>query len=249
VRADALCLRRSAVRGVVGDEHMTRVLLIDDDEKLLALLNDYLAEEGFAVRIENDATRGVVEALSGDYAIVVLDVMMPRLNGLDALRRIRLQSTMPILMLTARGDDVDRITGLELGADDYVAKPCTPRELVARIRAILRRTQTSGSDAVAAALVSGGLTMWPEQRRAEWAGEPLQLTSTEFSLLEVLLRHVGYPVSKNDLSERALGRPHARHDRSIDVHLSSIRRKLGSLPDGRSLIQAVHRQGYQLLKE
>ena len=202
------------------------------------------------VRVAADGASGVVEALSGDYAIVVLDVMMPRLNGLEVLRRIRLQSTLPILMLTARGDDVDRITGLELGADDYVAKPCTPRELVARIRAILRRTQTAaGPDPAAAMLLSGGLTMWPEQRRAEWAGEPLQLTSTEFSLLEVLLRHVGYPVSKNDLSQRALGRPHARHDRSIDVHVSSIRRKLGLLPDGRSLIQAVHRQGYQLLKE
>jgi DNA-binding response OmpR family regulator len=229
---------------------MTRVLLIDDDEKLLALLQDYLIEEGFMVRVETESARGVLQALTGDHAIVVLDVMMPRLNGLDALRRIRLQSTVPVLMLTARGDDVDRITGLELGADDYVAKPCMPRELVARLRAILRRTQpTPGVDPTAGMLISGGLTMWPEQRRAEWAGLPLALTSTEFSLLEVLLRHVGAPVSKNELSERALGRPHARHDRSIDVHLSSVRRKLGALPDGRSLIQAVHRQGYQLLKE
>jgi DNA-binding response OmpR family regulator len=229
---------------------MTRVLLIDDDEKLLALLSDYLVEEGFSVRVESESARGVAQALAGDYAIVVLDVMMPRLNGLDALRRIRLQSTVPILMLTARGDDIDRITGLELGADDYVAKPCTPRELVARLRAILRRTQPGPEpDPAAGMLVSGALIMWPQQRRAEWAGRPVSLTSTEFSLLEVLLRHAGTPVSKNDLSERALGRPHARHDRSIDVHLSSVRRKLGALPDGRPLIQAVHRQGYQLLKE
>jgi two-component system OmpR family response regulator/two-component system response regulator CpxR len=229
---------------------MLRVLLIDDDEKLLALLADYLVEEGFAARIESDPAQGVVQALSGDHDIVVLDVMMPRINGLDALRRIRQHSNVPVLMLTARGDDVDRITGLELGADDYVAKPCTPRELVARLRAILRRTQgTPEPGQVPGMLVSGSLSMWPEQRRAEWAGAALTLTSTEFSLLEVLLRHVGTPVGKNDLSERALGRPHARHDRSIDVHLSSIRRKLGLLPDGRSLIQAVHRQGYQLLKE
>ena len=229
---------------------MTRVLLIDDDEKLLALLSDYLVEEGFSVRVESESARGVAQALAGDYAIVVLDVMMPRLNGLDALRRIRLQSTVPILMLTARGDDIDRITGLEFGADDYVAKPCTPRELVARLRAILRRTQPGPEpDPAAGMLVSGALIMWPQQRRAEWAGRPVSLTSTEFSLLEVLLRHAGTPVSKNDLSERALGRPHARHDRSIDVHLSSVRRKLGALPDGRPLIQAVHRQGYQLLKE
>jgi DNA-binding response OmpR family regulator len=188
--------------------------------------------------------------LSGIHAIVVLDVMMPQVNGLDVLRRIRKQSTLPVLMLTARGDDVDRITGLELGADDYVAKPCTPRELVARVRAILRRTQPSSEpDDAGDVLASGGLTMWPQQRRAEWLGEPLSLTSTEFSLLEVLLRYVGRPVSKQDLSAHALGRPHTRHDRSIDVHLSSVRRKLGALPDGRSLIQAVHRQGYQLLKE
>ena len=246
--SEAPCSARVAAVGGAGTGAacMTRVLLIDDDEKLLALVSDYLAQEGFAVRGESDATRAVPQAVSGDYSIVVLDVMMPRLNGIEVLR----QSTVPVLMLTARGDDVDRITGLELGADDYVAKPCTPRELVARIRAILRRTQSAaGSDADAGTLSSGSLTMWPEQRRAEWAGQSLQLTSTEFSLLEVLLRHVGYPVSKNDLSVRALGRPHARHDRSIDVHLSSIRHKLGTLPDGRSLIQAVHRQGYQFLKE
>jgi two-component system OmpR family response regulator len=217
---------------------------------LLALLSTYLNEEGFGAHTESDAARGVAAALSGEHDIVVLDVMMPRLNGLDVLRQIRLRSTLPILMLTARGDDVDRITGLELGADDYVAKPCTPRELVARLRAILRRTQVAlGADATSAHLSSGNLTLWPEQRRAEWAGQPLQLTSTEFSLLEVLLRHVGHPVSKPDLSQRALGRAHTRHDRSIDVHLSSIRRKLGTLPDGRSLIQSIHRQGYQLLKE
>ena len=228
---------------------MTRVLLIDDDVKLVALVNDYLVEEGFSVGTEHDGARGVVEALSGNYAMVVLDVMMPRVNGLEALRHIRQKSTVPILMLTARGDEVDRITGLELGADDYVAKPCTPRELVARIRAILRRTQPIAAADPSGALVSGSLTMWPEQRRAEWLGEALQLTSTEFSLLEVLLRHAGRPVRKADLCERALGRPLTRYDRSIDVHLSSVRRKLGTLADGRSLIQAVHRRGYQLLKE
>jgi two-component system OmpR family response regulator len=229
---------------------MPNVLLIDDDEKLLALLDDYLTAEGFTVQIETDPAQGVRHGLSGAFDIVVLDVMMPRINGLDVLRRIRQESTVPILMLTARGDDVDRVTGLELGADDYVAKPCTPRELVARVRAILRRTAPNPeTGSLTSTLVSGSLSMWPEQRRAEWAGASLALTSTEFSLLEVLLRHVGTPVSKNDLSERALGRKHARHDRSIDVHLSSIRRKLGMLPDGRSLIQAVHRQGYQLLKE
>jgi len=229
---------------------MACILLIDDDERLLTLLRDYLEKEGYSARLEIDPIRGVTEALTGDYAIVVLDVMMPRLNGLTVLRRIRQQSNLPILMLTARGDDVDRVTGLDLGADDYVAKPCTPRELVARIRAILRRTQHSGAaNSGAGALASGKLAMWPDQRRAEWHGRCLPLTSTEFNLLEVLLRFVGTPVSKNDLSLRALGRRHARHDRSIDVHVSSIRRKLGAAADGRPLIQAVHQQGYQLLRE
>jgi two-component system, OmpR family, response regulator len=229
---------------------MTQVLLIDDDTKLTSLLRDYMQEDGFSVQVESAGAAGVAAALSGRHALVVLDVMMPELNGLEVLRRIRQQSQLPVLMLTARGDDVDRITGLELGADDYVPKPCTARELVARIRAILRRTQPSAAqEAGSSAVVSGNLKMWPEQRRAEWLGEPLKLTSTEFNLLEVLLRNAGRPVSKNELSERALGRPLARHDRNIDVHVSSIRRKLGTLADGRPLIQAVHRLGYQLLKE
>jgi two-component system, OmpR family, response regulator len=229
---------------------MTRILLIDDDSELVALLSEYLTRDGFSVTTAADGAVGRAEALSGCYAIVVLDVMMPQLNGLDVLRHIRLESTVPILMLTARGDDADRITGLELGADDYVTKPCTPRELAARIRAILRRTTPgTASGRLAGPLTCGALTMWPEQRRADWMGGPLVLTSTEFNLLELLLRHAGHPVSRNDLSEHALGRPIARHDRSVDVHVSSVRRKLGSLADGRSRIQAVHRQGYQLLKE
>jgi two-component system, OmpR family, response regulator len=229
---------------------MTKILLIDDDVKLTALLRDYMQADGFSVHVESEGTGGVASALSGDYSLAVLDVMMPQLNGLEVLRRIRQTSTLPVLMLTARGDDVDRITGLELGADDYVPKPTTPRELVARIRAILRRTQSApAGETASAAIASGNLKMWPEQRRAEWLGQALKLTSTEFNLLEVLLRNVGRPVGKNELSERALGRPLARHDRNIDVHVSSIRRKLGTLADGRPLIQAVHRLGYQLLKE
>jgi two-component system OmpR family response regulator len=210
-----------------------------------------LEADEFPVDVANDAAAGVNAALSGTYALTVLDVMMPGMSGLEVLRRIRQQSTLPVLMLTARGDDADRIAGLELGADDYVPKPCTPRELVARIRAILRRTQVAihAELAVAAMITSGGLSMWPDQRRAEWLGAPLKLTSTEFSLLEVLLRNVGRPVDKNQLSERALGRPVARHDRNIDVHLSSVRRKLGTLPDGRPLIQSVHRLGYLLVRE
>ena len=229
---------------------MTKVLLVDDDIELAGMLADYLTQEGFDVSTVHDGEAGVVAALSGHYLIVVLDVMMPRLNGIEVLRRIRSQSAIPVLMLTARGDDTDRIVGLELGADDYVPKPCTPRELTARIRAILRRAQNPDpSSPSSEPLLVGPLMIRSEQRRAEWAGQTLDLTSTEFNLLEVLARHAGRPVSKAILSEQGLGRALTRFDRSIDVHLSSIRQKLGMMNDGRSYIQTVYRQGYQFLKE
>lgn len=229
---------------------MAQVLLIDDDVELLDLLTEYLRQEGFDVVAVHDGETGVAEALSGAYAIAVLDVMMPRLNGLDTLRRIRMKSQLPVLMLTARGDDTDRIVGLELGADDYVPKPCTPRELTARIRAILRRASSAQTDVSQSSVLSvNALTMWPEQRRAEWAGTPIELTSTEFNLLEVLVRNAGRPVSKGELSEKGLGRALTRFDRNIDVHLSSLRHKLGTLSDGRSCIQTVYRLGYQFIKE
>jgi Response regulators consisting of a CheY-like receiver domain and a winged-helix DNA-binding domain len=145
---------------------------------------------------------------------------------------------------------VDRIVGLELGADDYVPKPCTPRELVARIRAILRRTQApEPTSPPVGPLTVGGLTLWPEKRGAEWNGAPLELTSTEFNLLEVLVRNAGRVVSKQELSEQGLGRPLARYDRGIDVHLSSIRHKLGLDGEGRSPIQTVRGVGYQYIRE
>ena len=229
---------------------MTKVLLVDDDVELAAMLKEYLEQEGFEAAAVHDGEAGVHAALSGDYAIAVVDVMMPRVNGVEALRRIRAASRMPVLMLTARGDDVDRIVGLELGADDYVPKPCTPRELVARLRAILRRTQPGGADAAPAGpLAVGALEMWPEKRSANWNGQPVEFTSTEFNLLEVLARNAGRVVSKQELSEQGLGRPLARFDRSVDVHMSSIRHKLGELADGRSTIQTVRGMGYQFIKE
>ena len=229
---------------------MSKVLLIDDDVELVGMFQEYLEREGYDVMTAHDGQSGTEQALTGQYAIAVLDVMMPRMNGLDTLRRIRMHSRMPVLMLTGRGDDTDRIVGLELGADDYVTKPCTPRELTARIRAILRRTLGTPMDATGTPpLVVGQLTMWPEQRRAAWTGVQLELTSTEFNLLEVLARNAGKPVSKNTLSEQGLGRPMARFDRNIDVHLSSLRHKLGTIADGRSCLQTVYRLGYQLIKE
>ena len=225
-----------------------RILLVDDDVELVELLRDYLEREGFAVTAAHDGIAGAALALSGEHELVVLDVMMPGIDGIATLGLIRAGSSLPVIMLTARGDDLGRIAGLELGADDYVPKPCSPRELAARIRAILKRSSGQVA-AMPSVIVSGSLTVWSAQRRAERDGKALELTSTEFNLVEVLARNAGRPVSKAELSEEALGRALTRFDRSIDVHMSSIRQKLGNLADGRSCIQTVIRKGYQLVVE
>jgi two-component system OmpR family response regulator len=228
---------------------MNKVLLIDDDSELLDILRQYLEQEGFEVGLAHDGESGVAEAATGGYTIAVLDLMMPRINGIETLRRIRTTSNLPVLMLTARGDDTDKIIGLELGADDYVPKPCTPRELTARIRAILRRTLARPQADTSSPLTVGSLSLWSAQRRATWDDRPLALTSSEFNLLEVLAQNAGKAVSKKTLSEQALGRPLTRFDRNIDVHLSSIRHKLGASAGGESCIRTVYRQGYQFIKE
>ncbi|WP_029011419.1 response regulator transcription factor [Niveispirillum irakense] len=228
---------------------MTRVLLVDDDRELTAMLAEYLAREGFQAQAVHDGQQGETEALSGQYDIIVLDVMMPRLSGIEVLRRIRARSQIPVLLLTARGDNVDRIAGLELGADDYVPKPSSPGELVARLRAILRRTGTIRQESAQEALVCGDLSLNAGTRTAIWKGVPLDLTGTEFSLLEELVRHAGQLVSKQQLSLNALGRPLTRFDRRIDVHISSIRQKLGLRGANQSWIVSVRGQGYQLVSE
>lgn len=225
---------------------MARVLLVDDDVELGDMLSEYIRHEGFEVEVAREGEVGTARALAGGVDIVVLDVMMPGISGIEVLRRIRAHSRLPVLMLTARGDDLDKVLGLELGADDYVPKPCTPRELVARIRAILRRSQ---GEVRPQKLSSGSLIMWPEQRRAEIDGEALDLTSAEYGVLETLMRSAGRVVAKAELSEQGLGRPLARFDRSIDVHVSALRQKLGTLADGRSWIQTVRGIGYQLVRE
>ena len=230
---------------MMSDPTPARILLVDDDVELAGMLRDYLVRDGFEVLAVPDGESGVAEALSGRFALVVLDVMMPGIGGIEALRRIRAASTVPVLMLTARGDDLDRIVGLELGADDYVPKPCLPRELAARLRAILRRTLVRS--AAPGSLSVGDLALYPAQRRITWHDQELPLTNAEFNLLELLIQNAGQVVSKSLLSEQGLGRPFQRYDRSIDVHLSSIRHKLPRLPDGRPRIQAVLRKGYQLL--
>jgi DNA-binding response OmpR family regulator len=228
---------------------LAKILLIDDDVELAAMLTEYLKQEGIDAFAFHDGESGRLEAVTGKYDLVVLDVMLPGIKGIEVLNRIRLESQIPVLMLTAKGDDVDRIVGLESGADDYVPKPCTPRELVARIRAILRRFESTNTPQHSDdTVIEGALTLWPKQRKVEWQGHLLDLTSTEFNLLEVLAINAGLVVSKKELSEKGLGRPLARFDRSIDVHVSSIRQKLGNLPDGSSCILTVRGKGYLLIK-
>jgi DNA-binding response OmpR family regulator len=228
---------------------MIPVLLVDDDAELTSMLVQYLSREGFEAHAVHDGESGVLAAASGRYAIVVLDVMMPGMSGLDVLRRIRAESRLPILMLTARGDNIDRIVGLDMGADDYIPKPCTPGELVARLRAVLRRTTPSDEPGAPKRLKQGALELMPGSRSALWQGRPLELTGTEFNLLEVLAAQAGQLISRAEISRRAFDRPLERFDRRIDVHISSIRQKLGTRPDGQSWIQSVRGLGYQLLTD
>ncbi|MEZ5653048.1 MAG: response regulator transcription factor [Burkholderiaceae bacterium] len=227
---------------------MDRVLIVDDDRGLSELLAEYLRSEGLEVDCANDGVSGLARALADKPDIVVLDVMMPGMDGVSVLRQLRARSDLPVLMLTAKGDDIDRIVGLELGADDYVPKPCTPRELLARIRAILRRHRVvESSRDQTEPLVSGPFTIWRSQRRASFADTPLTLTGAEFGILERLVAEPGRVIAKAELSEKGLGRPLARYDRSVDVHISSIRQKLSPRADGSSWIQTVRGQGYLLV--
>lgn len=223
---------------------MTRLLLADDDEELCEMLGAYLAGEGIDVEVVHDGDAALARALAGDHDIVVLDVMMPKRNGFDVLRELRRKSLMPVLMLTARGGDVDSIVGLELGADDYLPKPCNPRVLVARVRAVLRRAGADAQNGAEDLPRVGDVELQPGARRVLQNGAPVALTSTEYSVLAVLLESAGQVVSKESLSERALGRKLTRYDRSLDMHISNLRRKLGSLPDGDERIQTVRGVGY-----
>jgi DNA-binding response OmpR family regulator len=224
---------------------VSRILLADDDVELGEMLTQYLAAEGFAVDTAHDGETALAKARGGDFDLVILDVMMPRMNGFDVLRELRAKSLIPVLMLTARGEDVDSIVGLELGADDYLAKPCNPRVLVARVRAILRRAESAGAPDGPAILKLGDLEINAGTRRVRLRGQPVAMTSTEYSVLEVLLHEAGHVVSKANLSERALGRKLTRYDRSLDMHVASLRKKLGPLDGGEERIKTVRGVGYQ----
>jgi two-component system response regulator CpxR len=220
---------------------MDRVLIVDDDVELCRLLAERLSTEGFAIETAHDGPRGLERALSGEHALVVLDLMLPGIGGLDVLRRVRSQSPVPVLILTARGEDIDRILGLEIGADDYVPKPFNPRELLARIRAILRRTTPSATSSVP--LVVGDLRLDPAAREVRLNDKPVDLTGVEFELLETLLRAAGRVLTREQLTESVLGRKLGPFDRVIDVHVSHVRRKLGPAQGGER-IKAVRGSGY-----
>ena len=233
-------------RAVAQCIDMTHVLIIDDDIELCEMVSDYLSLEGFATTCVHNGEDGAEQACSGGYDAVILDVMLPRMNGFDTLRQIRKNTQLPVLMLTARGEDVDRIVGLEMGADDYLPKPFNPRELIARLRAILRRFQVAGSDIHARELTMGSLVIQPTARRALLDGEAMELTSSEYNVLLCLIRQPDAVVTKETLSEDALGKPLARYDRSIDMHISHLRRKLDQSAGAGPRIHTVRGIGYQL---
>jgi|JI7StandDraft_1071085.scaffolds.fasta_scaffold09305_2 DNA-binding response OmpR family regulator len=224
---------------------MNRLLLIDDDQELVEMLSMFLQREGFQVDSCTDPRIGLQQVQSHPYDLLILDVMMPGLDGITLLRHLRHVSNLPVIMLTARGEGIDRVMGLELGADDYLAKPCLPQELVARIRSVLRRVQPAPQ---ALRVQEGGLVLSAELRTAYLHGELINLTGAEFNVLWLLMSQAGQLVSKDELSITALGRPLSQFDRSIDVHISNIRQKLGPRPDGLSWIESVRGKGYQLLR-
>jgi two-component system, OmpR family, response regulator CpxR len=227
-----------------------RILVIDDDVELCSLVGEYLEPEGFQIEAVHDGNRGLDRALSGDHLLVVLDVMLPGMNGFDVLRRIRNTSRIPVLLLTARGEDVDRIVGLEIGADDYLPKPFNPRELVARIRAILRRTQSGEKgaerleDQIPEVVQVGDIELDPATRIVRQNGKPIELTSVEFNLLHVLLREAGRVVTREHLVDAVLSRKFSPFDRSIDMHVSKVRKKLGDSDNGSDHIKTVRGVGY-----
>lgn len=222
---------------------MGKVLIIDDDEELCELVSEYLTVEGFEIESVNDGESGLKAALSGDYELAILDVMLPKMNGFDVLRNLREQSKLPVIMLTARGDDMERIVGLEIGADDYLPKPFNPRELAARLRAILRRTADTDEE-TSEKLDIDGIQLSTAARTVILDGEPVNVTSVEFELLANLLREAGKIVRKEDLSESVLERKLSPFDRSLDMHVSNLRKKLGTRADGSDRIKTVRSVGY-----
>jgi DNA-binding response OmpR family regulator len=224
-----------------------RVLLVDDDRELCQMLTEYLSAEHFDVKSVHDGGEALAELKANSYEIVILDVMLPSVGGFDVLRKLGASYETPILMLTARGDDVDRIVGLELGADDYLAKPFNPRELVARIRAILRRASNRPVRGAASDELSvGPIVLSAGMHQVRIADRPVPLTGAEFRVLEILMRAAGQVISRESLTEQALGRKLVPYDRSIDTHISNLRRKLNLETGGHPEIKNVRGSGYTI---
>ena len=221
------------------------ILVIDDDAELCKLVGRFLSAEGFRVETVRTSGQGVERALAGEHDLIVLDVMLPGMDGFEVLRRIRAESRTPVLMLTARGDDLDRILGLEIGADDYLPKPFNPRELAARIRAILRRVKASSStQSDSTPIIVGDLELNVGSRLVRLGTEVLNLTTVEFDLLEKFVKSVGRVVSREELVREVLGREFSPFDRSIDTHVCNLRKKVGPYSDGTERIKGVRGVGY-----
>lgn len=223
-----------------------KILLVDDDVELGSMLREYLEAEGFSATVALTGTAGVAGALSGEYAAMILDIMLPDMSGIDVLSKVRKQSRLPIIMLTAKGDNIDRVIGLEMGADDYVPKPCYPRELVARLRAVLRRFEEHVEPQDSMIITLGDLRLDASQRTSEWKGEAFELTASEFNLLMLLMKERNRVVSKDELSLQGLGRPREAYDRSVDVHISNIRQKLSQIAGDTLSIETVRSIGYRI---
>ena len=222
----------------------TRVLLIDDDTRMYELLAQYLGQHGISVTHAADGGRGLAALEAGAYDAVLLDVMMPGMDGLEVCRRIRAKSTLPVLMLTARGDETDRVVGLELGADDYLAKPFSPRELLARLRAVLRRAQPA---AVAEKLEAHGVSIDVSAREVRVGGRRVELTGLEFDLLVALVRRAGRVIPRDALLGEAGRGDTVVGERTVDVHISHLRQKLGE--EGTRLIKTVRGVGYLFARD
>jgi two-component system response regulator CpxR len=229
-----------------GDWPARRILVVDDDVELCELVEQYLLSQGFQIDAVYDGTTGVASALSNSYALVILDVMLPGIRGFEALRQIRAKSAIPVIMLTAHGEDVDRIVGLEIGADDYLAKPFNPRELAARIHAVLRRTSTGApkESSNSASIRLGDIRLDTRARMARHNARDVDLTAVEFELLALFFKSPGQALSREDLVKNALGRDLEPSDRSLDVHISNLRKKLGPFEDGTERIRAIRNVGY-----
>lgn len=229
---------------------MPHILLIDDDTELTSLLKEVLSFEGFEVSEANNGEEGLA-LLSDQIDLILLDVMMPKLNGMETLKRLRETWETPVLMLTAKGEEIDRVIGLELGADDYLPKPFSDRELMARIRAILRRTQSSNGKAAknSDCIEYQDIQVFPGKQEAYCQGELMDLTTTEFALLAHFIQHPGDTLTKEALSLDVLGKRLAAFDRAIDMHVSNLRKKLPERSDGKSRIKTIRGRGYLLVEE